>query len=203
WRAVYSGTQTPARQGLLANAITTGVAWLLARCEAILARPEFRRGLRAGTPRLAPPPGRGRPRHHHHPPQTPPLPGLPHAPPGAPGRGRRGSLRESRLRFRAGAGGVRGAGGAGGQPGAVTYSAGWFLGGRPRGLLDGQCGASTSRRRWGSAARAGRVARRKPSRVRPLGRWRRAAAISSGAGRTVVVGSLVLGRMVLRIVRGY
>lgn len=41
WRAVYSGTQTPARQGLLANAITTGVAWLLARCEAILARPEF------------------------------------------------------------------------------------------------------------------------------------------------------------------
>lgn len=41
WRATYAGTETPARQGFLATAVTTNVAWLLARAERILARPEY------------------------------------------------------------------------------------------------------------------------------------------------------------------
>ena len=41
WRATHSRIDTPARQGYLASAITTGTAWLLVRAEHILARPEY------------------------------------------------------------------------------------------------------------------------------------------------------------------
>lgn len=41
WRAAYLGTDTLARQGTLADSITLGAAWLIARAERILLRKEL------------------------------------------------------------------------------------------------------------------------------------------------------------------
>jgi copper chaperone CopZ len=43
WKASYLGSGTSARQGLLADSITLGVAWLVARTDRLLTRPDMAR----------------------------------------------------------------------------------------------------------------------------------------------------------------